>query len=67
MVNWGSGVCGNVQAQDFNFTEFNASNEELYNYAKIQECVGVPSIIAITVNSPVLFVIGLIIKKLVLV
>jgi len=61
-------ICPEVSAQEYNFTtEFNTSDETVYEDIKDIKCEGVPTWFQILFNAPFLLGIGLIIKKYVLI
>lgn len=62
-----SNLCPTVQAKEFNYSQFNQTDPDVYDYLKSSKCEGLPSWYYLIFNSPFLIGIGLIVKKYVLI
>ncbi len=66
-INYDTDLCPSVAAQEFNFTEFNSTDDSAYEYVRSVRCESLPNWVYLLFNSPFLLGIGLIIKKYVLI
>ena len=61
-------ICPQISEHEYNFTtDFNTSNEAVYEDIKDIKCEGVPTWFQLLFNVPIILGIGLIIKKYVLI
>ena len=68
MVMFDQDLCPEVKAKEFNYTtDFNSSDEDIYEYVRSTKCEGLPNYYYLIINAPFLLGIGLIIKKYVLI
>lgn len=68
LAQYNQALCPQTEEEEFNFTtSFNMTEEGSYEWIKEHKCEGLPNWYYVIFNSPILLVIGLIMKKYVLI